>query len=129
SARAIGTPVSDASGLQAVGVHFDPPTGAVHITMEQAIKAAGASLGPALASQATGIAAQYTLFSDDQRQATDAQCNRYRKFRRVLAWVVIFEGLNLPNHGPSGRPLRYNHEGYVLIDATKGEYMEAFSFR
>jgi hypothetical protein len=113
-------------GPASLGIHYGAPTTLPKVLQNQAIQAARAWIGSALASQATQITAQYVLFSNDEYYSTDAQGQKHYFFQNVPAWVVSFEGLMLARHG---RTVRYNHEENVVINAMTGEYMEAFSYR
>jgi hypothetical protein len=46
---------------------------------------------------------------------------------RVLAYVVIFDGLVVPNLGPNGGPS--GHELVVVVNADTGKRVEASSYR
>ena len=47
--------------------------------------------------------------------------------RNVPAYLVIFDGVNVPNTGPKGG--RSNHEHIEVIGAITGRALEGFSYR
>jgi hypothetical protein len=47
--------------------------------------------------------------------------------RVVLAYAVIFDGVTIPSYGPVPEPA--GHELVVIVNATTGRGVEAFSYR
>ncbi len=88
-----------------------------------------------MAAQATQVAATYVLFSDDDYYTTSATGVKHFYFQNTPAWVVTFQGVSFPTHGPRGigqgtvQVQRVNHEVNVVINAQTGERMEIFSYR
>lgn len=120
----------DPAGLQRMGVRFDTPITAAIVSRDQAIQAAMAWLGPYLTAQASQVSAQFVSFSDDQYADVDAAGQSHPKFQQIPAWVIVFEGMNIPPRG--GRRaanLPPHTEMHVVINAETGEYMEAFTYR
>lgn len=120
---------SDATNLQAMGVHYGVAKSASKITCTQAIQTAKAWLGDQLAAEATQMTAQYVAFTSDQYSTVDAQGHRHFPFQNTPAWVVSVEGLTLENHAPPGKAIAYHHEMNIVIDALSGKYLAAFSYR
>lgn len=46
---------------------------------------------------------------------------------RVLSYAVIFDGVDVPSYGPTAGP--GGHELVVIVNATTGRSVEAFSYR
>ncbi len=111
--------------LEAIGIRHGAPGPTIRplLSKRRAIDIAKESIGPA---QASGIFAQFVLFSDDDFTGVDAQGNYY-SYLKVPAWVVTVEGLYLPSTGP-GQP-SYNTELNVVINDVTGEILEEFSYK
>ncbi len=115
------------------GGHFliQPGVGTPAITADQAI-AAARSEAAGLADSATGVSAQFVLFTDRHRGTVDENGSITLTFNAVPAWIIRFTGVPQPVFGPlraDGQTPRAAQELNVIVDARTGAYMEMFSFQ
>jgi hypothetical protein len=103
----------------AVGAHFARPTHAevanVRVSVARAY-AVGLTQVGALPKGAR-VTVRLGLFSDA------VQGERVG----VISYAVIFDGVTVPSYGPIAEPS--DHELIVIVDATTGRSVEAFSYR
>lgn len=119
----------DTTGAQKAGMRYGTPSRAPVITQDQAVAAAKAALGDTLTGSATRIDTHYVLFSNDQYFSTDASGIKHYVFQDIPAWIVTFEGVSVPWHGPRGSNPGHNSEMNVAVDAQTGESLDAYSYR
>lgn len=132
AARSAGAnPAPAAPGPAAAGIRTSqlaPFQGA--ISRDQAVQEARTPL-PGVVAQATSIRTTLVSFSDDHYADVSPQTGQIVNyhFQNTPAWVVSFEGISLPSHGPHGAVTTVNHELNVVIDARTGQYMEMYSYQ
>ena len=89
-------------------------------------------------SEATSVATAFGLFTDTNYGPVDGEEGPVTpSFVKVPAWIVTFNGLKMEGAGgvpvdpksPLPRESRPNTELNVVIDATTGEVIEAFTYR
>jgi hypothetical protein len=119
----------DTTGARKAGIRYGTPSKAPVITRDQAIATAKAALGDTLTGSATRIDTHYVLFSNDQYFSTDAAGTKHYAFQDIPAWVVTFEGVTVPWHGPLGSTPGHNSEMNVAVDAQTGKSLDAYSYR
>lgn len=119
------TPQVAPNTLQSIGIRISPAPGVPKISEAGAIAAATA-WAPGLPDQATSVTAQFVLFSDDNNFRPLPGGGTEYLIQQLPAWLVTFQGLAMPPNIGKG-PL--NTELNVVIDASTGEFVEAFSYR
>jgi hypothetical protein len=109
------------------------------------------SVTPDELARATRVVARYGLFTSDSmrdckqqfadagaldsnghlgKQVPDIDTDKCKRlFDGIPAWIITFEGLEIPSNGPPGSEPEYNHEMNVVIDARTGEYVHWFTYR
>jgi hypothetical protein len=108
------------AALTAVGAVFARPTHAqvvgVRVSVSRAYDVSLTRVGDL--PKGAKVTIRLGLFSDTEQ-------NFARKV--VLAYAVIFDGVVIPSYGPTPGPV--GHELIVIVNATTGRAVEAFSYR
>lgn len=118
-------PVADSMANQP-----DPVNGHAVISRADAITAAlkwaSLSLGPDVHA-----AAWLGHFSDSTLGVRRSDGTVQPTYTNDIAYTVAIwgTGVNIPETGGPSTPQAFNHEQDVVIDATTGDYMEAFNYR
>ena len=141
-------------GMAVAGWSLTEPTGPTGISREEAVEAARATMPGALAG-ATRIIARYGVFtadmprdcgeafglkpgeeylpSDNPPDPAEETCKVL--FKSIPAWVVTFQGVEVPDRGlrprrgdPAPEP-SHNREMNIVVDARIGEFLTGLSYR
>lgn len=127
--------VADTAGNKLIGKPAAAPT----ISKEQAFEKARTTVMPAILANSTGMrdcreefaaAGALDANGDLGDKVPDINTDRCKKaFDNIPAWVITFQGLEIPFGGVPGDKPSYNHEMNVVIDARTGEKIHYFTYR
>lgn len=117
--------------LAAAGVYLQAHDPAQHvlassITTDQALNAATERVGKTEADTASATHVTFGDFFDSEYFTTRPDGTRQYVAQGVPAFVVTYEGVSVAHRGPNAGT---NHEMNVVVDATTGQIIEAFSYR
>jgi hypothetical protein len=125
-------------GPREIGIRYDPidtVSAAESVSQDKAIAAALSWIAlPANLQASAHIETRLVLFTDENRYSLDSSGNKKYVLWRAPAWVVTITGIDIPASGGAPRrhihrQMTFNHEMNVVIDARKGQYLQAFTYR
>ncbi len=102
------------------------------VAQSRALEAAQAQVGSRFSDQHPVVESKLYLFTDSEYGPTDANGKIQPLYMNRLVWVVSYEGINFyGSSGPRGQTIdkRPFTEFNVVIDATTGEVLEAYSYQ
>ncbi|MBN2113230.1 MAG: hypothetical protein JW785_03785 [Acidimicrobiia bacterium] len=131
---AAAVPDDVVAGMGSMGCQLSPaPADASLLAKVGPIEALAAAQAE-LASKPKPNSAAFALYSDTVTRAVNEQGDPYGPLlgpQKLLVYVFVFDGLELPPSGPYGRTgtTILHHEIVMLIDASTGEWVLDGTFR
>jgi hypothetical protein len=121
----------DFKKLEQMNMMFETPKTRAKINASIAIKNAENAFG----TNSKEIHVEYQLVTSPFRSFSDEAITKNpdlksKGIEKLPSYIISFRGLDIPSSAPTGQSeMRSSHELNVVVDATTGVALEAFSYR
>lgn len=121
----------DLKKLEQMSMKFETPETQAKINATIAIKNAEKTFG----TKSNDIHVEYQLVTSPFRSFSDEAITKNpdiksKGIEKFPAYIISFRGLDIPSSVPMGQSeMRFSHELNVVVDATTGVALKAFSYR